>query len=87
MIITKTVIVMYMIAVLVLEVHLSSVGNPPKNRIVRTVKRYGDESLRLADVCPMPTSLNRVCHYPSVAPPTKMCMIGEALSDKCEFWS
>jgi hypothetical protein len=85
MIITKTVIVMYMIAVLVLEVHLSSVENPPKNQIVRTVK-YGDESLRLADVCPMPTSLNRVCHYPSVAPPTKMFMIAEALSDKCKFW-
>jgi hypothetical protein len=34
LIITKEVIVMYMIAVLVLEVHLFSVGNPCKNQIV-----------------------------------------------------
>ena len=58
LVITKAVIVMYMymVAMLVLEVHLSSVGNPSKNQMVRTV-RYGDDSpgLRLADVCPMPT--------------------------------
>jgi len=54
LIITKAVIVMYMIAVLVLEVHFPTVGNPSKNQIVRAV-RYGDDSLRLADECPMPT--------------------------------
>ena len=56
LIITKAVIVMYMIAMVVLEVHLSSVRKPFKNQIVRTV-RYGDDSPRLANVCPMPTPL------------------------------
>ena len=39
---------MYMIAVLVLEAW------SPKNQMVRVV-RYGGDSLRIADVCPMPT--------------------------------
>ena len=56
LIITKPIIVMFMIAVLVLEVHLPSDKNPSKNQVVRTV-RYGDDSLRLANVCPMLTSL------------------------------
>jgi hypothetical protein len=49
LIITKAVIVTYIIAMVVLKVHLSSVRKPPKNQIVRIV-RYGD-----ADVCPMST--------------------------------
>ena len=41
---------MCMIAVLVLKVHLSSLRDPPENQMVRC----GDDSLRFADICPMP---------------------------------
>jgi hypothetical protein len=48
--IRKAVIVMYMIAMLVLKVHLSSLRYPSENQMVRR----GDGSLRIADICPMP---------------------------------
>ena len=36
--ITKVVAVMYMVAVLVPEVHLSSIRNPSENQMVKTIK-------------------------------------------------
>ena len=47
LIITKAVIVMCMIAMVVLEVHSSSVRKPFKNQIVRTV-RYGESHAHVA---------------------------------------
>lgn len=79
-IITKADIVMYMIAVLVLEVRLSSVWNS-NSKNCKIWRGASSQCMSHAHAGP---SLNRVRHYLSAAPPTKMYMIGEALSD-CEF--
>jgi len=47
---------MYMVALLVLGVHLSSIRNPSENQMVKTIKYEDDNQyLQLTDVCPMTT--------------------------------
>ena len=62
---------MYMIAVQDLKVHPSNIRHYSENQMVR----YGDGSLRHFNAG---QSLNKVTHYPSVVPSTKLRVIGAA---------